>query len=314
MDRMNVLIAYQGMESIRHILEDAAPDAHLHFIAAEEAGELLPQVDILWGRPTEDILEVADSLQWVQVNSAGVNQLPLQLLSDRDIILTNARGMHGPAIADHVMGLILAHSRKLPLRLHRQSQRRWERDEGAWELQGDTLGIIGLGGIGREVARRARPFGLQVLGTRRSGADLPEADGVYPNHQMHQMLPECDYLVICCPLTPDTEGLIGAEELHLLPDHAYLVNIARGAVIDEEEMVRALQSDRLGGAGLDVFAEEPLPPESPLWDIDNVIITPHVAGQQKNRVEKVARRFARNLRRWRAGRDLCWVVDYSRGY
>jgi len=313
-NEMNVLITYEGVESVRDTLENAAPDARFHFASPDEAADLLPAINILWGRPTEEIIRAAPNLRWVQVNSAGVNQLPLQSLVDRGILLCNARGMHGHTIADHVMCLILAHSRSLPFRLQNQRRRCWDRSGEAWELNGSTLGVVGLGGIGREVARRAGAFGMHIVGTNRSGSPVPGVDEVYPNHRLDEMLPVCDYLALCCPLTPDTENMIGERQLRLLPAGAHVVNIARGKIIVEEDLIRVLEDGHLGGAGLDVFVQEPLPEESPLWGMENVIITPHAAGRQKNYAEKAGRRFAENLRRWSEGRDLCWAVDYSQGY
>ncbi len=303
------------IESSLDILQQEVPWAVFHAAPSEEeALALADRIHVLCGWPGEKLLKAAGNLKWLHVGAAGVNTLPLAELNRRGIITTNARGMHGDTIADHVMALILAWSRKLPLRLQRQREGLWDRGGDARELAGTTLGVIGLGGIGRKVAWRARAFGMTVLGTRRSGADVPEADAVYPTDQMLEMLPRCEFLAVCCPLTAQTEGLLGREALRALPRGAFIVNIARGPVIDEEELIEALREGHLGGAGLDVFAEEPLAEDSPLWAMENVIVTPHVAGQQSRSGEKVARRLIENLKRWHREEPLMWVVDYDEGY
>lgn len=291
------------------------PWARFHTASSrEEALAQAGSIDVLCGRLHDDFLRAAGNLKWLHVGSAGVNYLPLAELRRRGIITTNSRGMHGDTIADHVMALILAWTRRLPLRLRRQRQRRWDRSCRAAELAGRTLGVIGLGGIGRKVAARAGAFEMTVLGTRRGGGAVPEADQTFGPDQLPQLLPRCDFLAVCCPLTPQTEGMIGVEELRALPRGAYVVNIARGPIINEEALILALREGHLAGAGLDVFAAEPLPEDSPLWDMENVIVTPHVAGQQSGRAEKVARRIIENLKRWHRGEPLRWVVDYDKGY
>ncbi len=311
----DVVLTNERMYEALAVLQEAAPWARFILPSTdEELAEAIMSAEIMCGRPNTKLLERAEKLRWVQVTSAGVDRLPLRELQHRGIVLTNARGMHGDTIADHVMALILAHTRQLSLRFENQKQRRWERGGSSRELAGSTMGVIGLGGIGSKVARRAVAFGMEVAGTRRSGVETPGVRRVVAPERIMDLLPVCEYLVICCPLTPRTEGLIGEEELSVLPAGAYLVNIARGAIVDESALIDALQGGHLGGAGLDVFREEPLPPDSPLWDMDNVHITPHVAGQQANYAVKAAGRFAENLRRWQQGEPLKWVVDFDLGY
>lgn len=311
----NVVLTNERMYEALDLLEDAAPWARFILPGTdEELIEAIQSAEILCGRPGLDLLEKAENLRWVQVTSAGVDRLPLPELRSRDIILTNARGMHGDTIADHVMALILARTRQLPTRFENQKRRRWERGGNSRELAGSTMGVVGLGGIGSKVAQRAIGFGMEVVGTRRSGAGVPGVRRVTTPDRIRDLLPLCEYLVICCPLTPETDGLIGESELSALPTGAYLVNIARGAIVVESALIEALRKGHLDGAGLDVFSEEPLPSGSPLWDMQNVIITPHVAGQQANYATKAARRFAENLRRWHQGEPLKWVVDFDIGY
>lgn len=312
---VDVVLTNERMYEALDLLEESAPWARFILPCTdEELADAMGSAEILCGRPTTALLKEARNLRWVQVTSAGVDRFPLGELRDRGIVLTNARGMHGDTIADHVMALILARTRQLPLRFENQKQRRWERGGQSRELAGATMGVVGLGGIGRKVAQRALGFEMEVVGTRRSGGDVPGVKRVVTPDRIIEILPVCEYLAICCPLTPDTEGLIGERELSALPSGAYLVNIARGMIVDEGALVTALKKGHLDGAGLDVFTEEPLSPESPLWDMDNVLITPHVAGQQSNYARKAAGRFAENLRRWHQGKPLKWVVDYDIGY
>ncbi len=272
-------------------------------------------------------------LKWVQLHSAGVDHVLDTPLMRSDVAVTTASGIHAPRIAEYVWASILAFAYRLPVMLHYQQRAEWPK--GRWdifaghELRGQTIGIVGYGSIGREVARLARAFAMRVLISKRRTegmaddgytlTDVGDAagtlpDGVYGPDRLHEMLRQCDFVVVAAPLTPETRHLIDEAALRAMPSHAYLVNIARGGLIDEAALARALGEGWIAGAGLDVFEEEPLPADSPLWKLDNVILSPHVAGFSLKYDERATDLFAQNLNRYLAGEPLLNLVDKKRGY
>jgi phosphoglycerate dehydrogenase-like enzyme len=275
----------------------------------------------------------APRLRWVQLAGAGVDRyLNSPAMQSSALTITSASGIHAVPIAEHVLALLLAWARRLPSAWQWQSRRQWPQSAGyayeAAELHGTTLGIVGYGSIGRQVGRVAHCLGLRVLATRRSAGradtgwvepgtgdpqgEIPER--FFAPQELQAMLALCDWLVLAVPLTAETRRLIGAQELSAMKPNAFLVNVARGPVVDEQALVAALRSGALAGAGLDVFEREPLPPESPLYDLANVILTPHVAGSSVCYNERLTRLFADNLRRYLAGEPLWNVIDRERGY
>jgi phosphoglycerate dehydrogenase-like enzyme len=256
----------------------------------------------------------------VQSSSAGVERylaVP-ELLEDERIVLTNMRGVHGATIADHVFAMLLALTRDLPYYLDPAQRGTWNRNGSGAEriaLRGRTLLVVGLGGIGSEVARRGKGFGMRVLATRRRSTPPPP----YVDHQgtpdeLPELLRQSDVVVLSVPLTDETEGMIGQGELANVKPGAYLVNVARGRVVDTEALVRALEDGHLAGACLDVTDPEPLPPGHPLWAMPNVIITPHVSGRSALTGEQWQALYLENLRRFGAGEPLLNVVDKKAGY
>ncbi len=280
----------------------------------------------------DNALELAPRLRWVQLHSAGADHLLGRPIMASDLLITTSSGIHATPIAEYVFASILAYRWRVPHWTACQRQARWP--SGRWELyarpelRGSTLGILGYGSIGREVGRLGRAFGMRVLALRRSagraeqGYTVPgtgDPDGTiperfYPPEALHEMLAECDYVVVALPLTPDTHHLIAEAELRAMKPSAYLVNIARGAIVDEAALVRALREGWIGGAGLDVFEQEPLPADSPLWTLENVLLSPHVAGFTPHYDRRAAALFAENLRRYLAGEPLLNLVDRARGY
>jgi phosphoglycerate dehydrogenase-like enzyme len=289
-------------------------------------------VEVLYTFHVPDrICELAPGLKWVQLHSAGVDHLLDSPLMESNVVITTASGIHATPIAEYVMASMLAYRWRVPFWTHCQREARWP--SRRWdlyarpELRGSTVGILGYGSIGREVGRLAHAFGMRVLALRRSpgtphedwpayaeGGEEGVAERIYGPDTLHEMLPACDYLVIALPLTPDTTHLIGEEALRAMKPTAYLVNIGRGGIVDEPALVRALREGWIAGAGLDVFEEEPLPPDSPLWGIESVLISPHVAGFTPHYDERAAQIFAENLVRYTAGRPLLNVVDKQAGY
>lgn len=253
---------------------------------------------VLTLRLPENLLDAADRLEWVQALSAGVDHYDLDRLRAAGIALTNASGVHAEPIAEQVLGYLLAFERGILQGIRQQERGVWERYTGG-ELQGKTLGVVGLGAIGTRVAELGDAFGMTTVGTKRDPSTAPEVvEEAFGPDEHWEVLTRSDYVVLACPLTDETRELIGSDELRAMGDDAVLVNIARGAVVDEEALTRALQQDLIGGAALDVFEEEPLPKESVLWDLSNVLVTPHMGGSTPHYWERCAALFARNYSRF----------------
>ena len=275
-------------DALRPKLESRLPESAVRSAATpEETREYLPEAEMLLvGRFHEEWFEYADELRLVQTLSAGVDFLPLSRIESEGVILTNASGVHAEPIGEQVLAYMLQFERGLVETARNQRRGVWERVEGG-ELRGKTAGIIGVGAIGSRVAELCAAFGMAVVGTKRDTSDAPEAvDDLLPADEYHELLRRSDYVVLACPLTDETEGLLGIPEFRLLDSDAVLVNIARGEVVDQGALVRALQYGMIRGAALDVFEEEPLPPESVLWDLSNVVVTPHMAGSTPHKDER----------------------------
>jgi phosphoglycerate dehydrogenase-like enzyme len=262
--------------------------------------------------PACDLRALAPRLRWIQSTNAGVEDVLPVLPSD--VVLTNASGVHGPKGAEFVITALLMLNHGLPHFAACQRERRWD-PRFTTTIEGKTVVLIGVGAIGAEVARLARRFGLRVLGVRRSGQPHRGVDRMYRPAQLGRVLPEADFLVVTTPLTPESRGLIGRKELDCLPRHAGVVNIGRGAVIDNAALAEKLERGELGGAVLDVVDPEPLPAESPLWATPGLVITPHCAVDDGPRyVPRCLDIFFDNIRRYLAGRPLRNRIDPRRGY
>ncbi|MFB6161235.1 MAG: D-2-hydroxyacid dehydrogenase [Haloferacaceae archaeon] len=248
----------------------------------------------------DDLLAAADRLDWVQALSAGVDMFDRDALCERGVVLTSAAGVHAEPIAEQVLGYLLVFERGIHTGLRQQARGVWRRYEGG-EIRGKTLGIVGLGSIGGRVASYGDAFGMTVVGTKRDPSSAPEAvdeavDEALPPDGLFEVIERADYLVVACPLTEETRGLLGWDELTAMRDDAVLVNVARGEVVDEEALAYVCQQGAIRGAALDVFAEEPLPADSRLWDLPNVVVTPHMAGSTPHKSARVAETFATNYR------------------
>lgn len=286
---------------------------------ARAAGLARAEVVCTWRLSPEEIAS-ALHLRWVHSTAVAAFTLSLSELAARGIVVTNTRGVQDGPIAEHVFATLLALGHRLPLAFERQRTASWAQNEFQGDLlpvklRGRRLGIVGLGAIGQEVARLGVAFGMRVTGLRRR----PELGGpagvtVWGPERIDDLLASSDAVVLAAPLTADTETLLDQRRLALLPRGAHLVNIARGALLDEAALVAALASGALGGASLDVFGVEPLPPESPLWGAPNLIVTPHTSGFRAGHWDDVIDVFVDNLGRWERGEALRWQVDPVRGY
>ena len=255
------------------------------------------------------------NLRWLQASSAGIGQFIKRVGYDvrmPQTIFTTASGVHARPLAEFCIMAMLMHYKRLRHILNEQAAHHWER-YAATDLDGRTLAVVGLGNIGREVARMAKGLGMQTSGTRASGPD-DSVDRFYPSDELHAMLGAADVVVLIVPHTPATEQMIDAAALAAMKPGAFLINIARGQVVDEPALIAALQSGHLGGAALDVFAEEPLPSASPLWEMPNVLVSPHSASTSDRENERLTDLFCANLRRYLAGEPLENVLDTERLY
>ena len=280
----------------------------------EEAAAALADAEMLVCNPTrwdDRLLESLSSGDWVQATSAGYAAFPVDAFRERGVGFSNATGVHDPVVAEHAFALAFAFSRLIPTFVSKQAERTWgPRNEVTADLTdwtGDTLTVYGLGSIGETIAERGAAFGMEVYGVKRDPDDysgsLP-AERVLGSDEFHDVLPETDLLVSIVPLTEETRGSIDGEVFRTLPDSAVLVNVSRGPVVDEAALVEALQESEIAGAGLDVFETEPLPEDSPLWEREDVLVTPHVGGRSDTFQTRFADLFAENYGRWRAGDPL----------
>jgi phosphoglycerate dehydrogenase-like enzyme len=315
------------------LIRDAAPGSRLVTLSVEGLADgPLEDVEVLlrgWlsGDAFDRLLARAPNLSWVHSATTGVELALTPAARERGIVITNARGVFSRPIAEYVLMMILAVSRRLPQLLELQRERTWQPLEGA-ELRDVTVGIVGLGSIGRAVGALATAFGCRVIATRRRTAAGSAAATADPDEGVGQinldrvlgpeglpaLLGESDFVVLAAPLTPETEGMIDADALAAMKPGSWLINVARGRLVDERALLRALHDGPLGGAVLDTFADEPLPPASPFYDLPNVIVTPHTSWSSGRVLDRSVELFCDNLRRFSRGEELLNVVDPTAGY
>ncbi|MGH2562812.1 MAG: D-2-hydroxyacid dehydrogenase, partial [Thermomicrobiales bacterium] len=277
------------------------------------------EIDVFYGRPTDDLLSVAPKLRWIQASSAGVDFLmSTPKLVESEVPVTNTRGAHGPSIAEHVFAMLLTMTRGIPQATEWKAQKYWGRVEAyrtLREIKDSTIGIVGFGAIGRNVAKRARAFDMHVLAVdARPGPGDDAVPEVWPVSRLHEMLGQADVVVIAVPYTRETHHLIDAAAIAAMQPDAYLIAVSRGGIVDEDALVAALKAGHLTGAGLDVTETEPLPPDSPLWEIPNLILTPHAAGASGPKERRCVEVLRENLVRFAAGQELMNLVDKRAGY
>ncbi|MBL8762379.1 MAG: D-2-hydroxyacid dehydrogenase [Phycisphaerae bacterium] len=303
-------------------LGEVAPNVRVVRAAGrDEALRLASEADAVDGRfVSAEFLARAAKLSWVHSPSAGVDRLVTiaGLRENAALVVTNARGVHGPAIADHAMAMLLSLTRRLPWYADAQEKGTWTRDDPPARgvaLAGKTMLVVGIGGIGAEIGARAHAFGVRILATRRSDAPAPEfVERVGKAGDLGAMLPEADIVAICVPLTKETENLFDEKMIRAMKRGSYLVNIARGKVVDTDALVAALKDGHLAGAALDVTDPEPLPDGHALWGMKNVIITPHIAADGELTDRRWWALYKENVRRFGAGEPLLNCVDVEAGY
>lgn len=317
---MNI-VAITGMDLTsmqEQMPQDLKERCHFHwFKSSSEAGDQIASANVIItaGRLNPDVVKQAIDLKWIQTISAGVDKLPLQELAQRHIVLTNARGVHTIQMSEFTLSLMLQWVRKANLLHERQQSKIWDNQVRFEELHGQTIGIIGAGAIGEAVARKAKAFDMKVIGLNRSGTPQPAFDmTVHGEEGLSYLLSNSDFVVLLLPSTTKTRGFLNKEHLSLMKPSAFLINLARGDVIDENDLILALQEGKLAGAALDVFEQEPLPSTSPLWSMDNVILTPHIAGASAHYTERVSSIFYHNVRAMLDGGEMMNVVNLTEGY
>ena len=256
----------------------------------------------------------ADRLRWIHWAAAGVDAALFPELVTSDVVLTNSQGVFDRAMAESVLGLVIAFAKRLPETLALQSQRSWKY-RLTERLEGRRVLVVGVGSIGREIARLLRAAGLQVTGVgTRAREDDPDLGRIFPVSELADLLPQAHYVVVATPLTDATRGLFGAPEFRAMKPSARLINVGRGEVVEEAALVDALRTGEIAGAALDVFETEPLPADSPLWSMPQVIVSPHMSGDFEEHPQALSDLFIENFRRYRAGEPLLNVVDKSLGY
>ena len=272
-----------------------------------------------WSLRGEQV-RVAKKLRWIHSTAAAVHQLMSPELRASDIVVSNARSVHGPVVAEHAVALMFALAKRLPAATRYQQQHLWAQEPISCqnphptELAGSTLGLVGYGAIGSEVARSATALGMRVLVVRLHPQRESTAAQIFGPDGVDEVVAQSDFLVLAAPVTEQTQHVINAERLARMKPEAYVINVARGSLIDEAALAEALRSHRIGGAALDVFDKEPLAAESPLWDLDNLLITPHTAATSDKMWERHYALIKENLRRYLAGEPLLGLVDKQVGY
>ncbi len=337
MPEIHVLLTVPFPEPLVERLRTVSPDIRLHQHAARTAEDLpqdlMSDVEVLYTLTSLPLPEQAPNLRWVQFHYAGIDHVLDHPLLRSDVAITTLSGAAAPQMGEFVLTCLLALGHRLPRMERDQREKRWAEDRferfRPMELRGSTVGILGYGSVGREVARLCRAFGAQVLATKRdlmhpedpeyqlSGLGDPAGDLVdrlYPPQAIGSMLSQCDFAVVALPLTAETRGLVGRNVFKSMKPSAFLIDVSRGGVVDHGALVEALSEKRLAGAAVDVYPVEPLPESSPLWDMPNVILSPHVAGASADYFERAADLFGENLRRYLAGQPLLNRYDRQRGY
>lgn len=300
-------------------IQSAAPDMQVRMTQdPDEIEKILADVEIVVGGLPHHLFDQARNLRWLQQWGAGADWLlRTPQAVQHDFVLTSASGVHAIPISEQIIGYLLAFARGLHRAICAQTKREWHREtkQSLFELAGKTMALIGVGAIGERTAEIAVALGMRVLGVRRdTQQQVPNTEATVGPDQLLDVLAQADFVVLTVPLTQETRGMIGERELRAMKPTAYVVNIGRGATIQQEALIQALQEGWIAGAGLDVFTPEPLPQDSPLWDMENVIITGHYAGMTPEYDNRALEILLENLQRYRTGRELVNVVDKKLGY
>jgi phosphoglycerate dehydrogenase-like enzyme len=335
---IETLITVPFAEPLLHRLQGISPRLNITSFLASRAedipAEAWARTEILYTATILPTPEQVPELRWVQFHFAGIDRFINEpLLQKDDLMVTTISGAAASQMAEYVLSMMLALGRKMPALAASQKKSEWPKDRferfSPFELRGKTVGIIGYGSIGRQVAHLLQPFGVTILATKQNAKQPQDRDytiegmgdpqgnfvhRLYPSQALNSMLKECHFVIVTLPLTPHTRGLLDVETLEVLRPGAYLVDVSRGGIVDHAALLDAIKSGKLAGAALDVFPEEPLPASSPLWQLPNVIITPHISGSSPHYNERAIDLFAENLHRYMGELPLYNLFDPHRGY
>jgi len=317
-DKIRLVLCYPVEERHRRQIAAVSPDIELIDAGQERVAAELPRADLFCGHakvpvPWDEVV-ARGRLRWIQSSAAGLDHCLVPAVIDSEIPVTSASGLFANQVAEQTLALLLGLLRDLPASLRQQQARLFERHPTR-DLFGLTVGIVGLGGNGRRLAEVLAPLVGRIVATDMFPIDQPASvDALWPAHQLDKLLRQSDVVVLCIPLNAETNGLIDATALSSMKRGAVLINVARGPVVVEADLVNALASGHLGGAGLDVTEVEPLPADSSLWALPNVIVTPHLGAQSVRRVDDTTDFFCENLRRWLDGKPLLNLVDKRLGF
>lgn len=332
---IRVVVAMDFSDAIIEQLHNISPLLHIERHFPNVPDHVWAETEVLYTLNRFPDPTQAPRLRWIQLHFAGVDHaLKQPIVQAEDVEVTTASGVHAVHMAEFCLAMMLAFTYRLPILLQLQAKAEWPKNANERftprELRGQTLGIVGYGSIGRELARQADALGMIVLATKRDvmhpteedqyvepGTGDPSGDipaRLYPSQALISMAPECDFLVVTTPLTDATRHMVNEDVLHAMKRSAILINVARGALVDEDALISALAAGTIAGAALDVFEEEPLPPTSPLWNLENVILSPHISGNSVHYHEKAAALFAENLERYLNKQPLLNRLERKRGY
>ncbi|WP_078598291.1 D-2-hydroxyacid dehydrogenase [Evansella clarkii] len=320
MVQKKVIITHNISENLIEETKKAAPGWEI--ITGKNEDIWLPHINDAaviagWKKEMNEHLKIKDGkLRWLQTWSAGINSLPLKELENEKTLLTNATGVHAYPISETIFALMLGLTRKVHTYVRNQQEKLWHHANMGMEMHGKTLGVIGVGAIGKETAKIAKAFNMTVIGIRNSEKQEENVDEMYTMDKLNEILPRCDYVAVTLPLTEQTNRLFKAEQFKLMKESAFFVNIGRGQLVVEEDLIKALKNGEIAGAGLDVFEQEPLEETSPLWDMENVIVTPHTAGSTEYYNQRLMEDiFIPNLKNFAEGKlPGINLIDYRRGY
>lgn len=322
-DELKVLISFDLPSNYVNKIQKVS--SSIEIVQSKDRQEALRYAEdsdvLLAGYFSEELFAAAKKLKWIQTWGAGVDRILTPEVVASNVVVTNASGVHPTPISEHVLGLMVCFSRKLHLFIRNQEKKRWETSESdaayqIEELEGQTVGIVGFGRIGTEVARKAKCLGMRVIATKRDASQGASnaVDELFGPTDLAKLLAVSDFVVLSLPLTKETQGMISEPQFKSMKKTAYLINVSRGRIVQENVLIKALKEKWIAGAGLDTFEEEPLPKTSELWALKNVIITPHVAGQTSYYMERLTDIFCENLKRFIRKKPLMNLVDKTLGY
>ena len=316
---MKILLQGRVEGELLERLESIIGDEHT-YIAPDSREALIEEgkdADIFYGYCSEDLFPHFPNIKWIQSTSAGMDRHMYPALRQSDVILTNAAGLYAKHVADQAFALLLGLARGIHESVRNQDKHQWggSRSMPMIEIDGFKIGIVGMGGIGMEMAKRAKGFDMYVMAADAYRTDKPDTvDELLPMDQLSNMMSQVDVVMIACPLTEETRGLINKDNLSVMQPTAFFINVARGPIVNEPDLIEILQAGTIAAAGLDVTETEPLQEDSPLWDFHNVIISPHSAGGSQHRPRRITAFFLDNLERYLKGEELKNIVNKQLGF